>query len=298
MSVHTRAPKSGAAELHLRIVDEATFAKATGEGRHVAAAYFYFELDALIGCAGQVAADFFDRPQLYTALGRQPIAPRLAELNARCGTDERIPSQAQRDRIYQALFGRSADTGGGGVGDFSRLSGDLIAACATFAERVFDTGEEMLRERVRSAHRPLRHYLTGLAGDALQWSAQEALGGIARERTYPILQNAGICAVFGISTPPADNWPYAPDANADILIEEITKQLGPELLTREAISNRQRSALCGAEALVAVLDFREDGPAEELTSMITRCYTWGAALKCLGSERSLVLPAQADAGMG
>ncbi|WAU78449.1 hypothetical protein O1Q96_01010 (plasmid) [Streptomyces sp. Qhu-G9] len=279
------AASAPAADPHHRITDEAGFTKVTSDARQVAAVYFYLQLDPLIDCAHHVAADFFRRPQLYTALGRQPLAPRLAELHARYGTDERIPSKAQRDVIYQAVFGRTVGGNQSAEGDFARLSADLISAAGAFAERVFDTGEEMLRERVRTSHRPLKDYLTGLAGDALEWAAADALAGIARDRAYTILRNAGVCSVFGISTPPRKEWPYVPDANADKLIEAIGQQLGTgegPALTRESVSNRQRAALRGTEALISVLDFQEDGSNEELTSLITRCYTWGAALRSLG----------------
>jgi len=43
---------------------------------------------------------------------------------------------------------------------------------------VYDTGVEMLQERVRSAHRPLHEYLTGLLGDSVRWSREKALAGL------------------------------------------------------------------------------------------------------------------------
>lgn len=279
-----------AADSDSRSAEEAAFTPVSSKSHHVAALYFYLELDALIDCAHAVATDFFARPQLYTALG-EPLAPRLAELYARYGTDERIPSSAQRNLIYRSVFGRAAESGASaGDGDFGRLSADLIAAAGAFAERAYDTGEVMLRERVRSAHRPLRDYLDGLGGDSLAWSSEEALAGITRDRAYPILRNAGVCAVFGISTPPRAEWPYVPDANGDKLIEEVTKQLSGDQalprLTREGISNRQRAALRGAEALVSVLAFNEEGSDDHLTLLITRCYTWGAALRGLAAAPS------------
>lgn len=276
-------PRHTAADPHFRIADEATFGKITEDARYAAAAYFYLELDSLVCCARAVAADFFARPHLYTDLGAPPLGARLAELHTRCGSDERIPSQEQRDAIYLPLFGRAAHSGDGGKGDFPRLRDALISAAAAYAERVFDTGEEMLRERVRTEHRPLRDYLQGLSGDSLEWSAGQALAGIARDRAYPVLRSPGVCAVFGVSTPPGDGWPYAPDANGDKLVEEITTQLRGDRapLTREQFSHQQRAAVRGAEALIAVIDYTEDGSAEQLTSLITRCYTWGSALRSL-----------------
>jgi hypothetical protein len=146
---------------------------------------------------------------------------------------------------------------------------------------------EMLRERVRTTHRPFKDYLMGLQGDSLVWSTDEALTKVTHELAYPILRNQGVSSVFGISTAPKQQWPFAEDSNADKLVEEIAKQLlaptnSQPAITREGISNRQRAALRGAEALATILDFREKGTNwRDLNLLITRCYTWGSALKCL-----------------
>ena len=138
---------------------------------------------------------------------RMTIAPLLARLRMRYGTDERVPSQEQRDEIFLPLFGASS-AGSNGAGDFARLRDELLSASAAFAERVFDTGEEMLRERVRTTHRPFKDYLIGLQGDSLAWSVDEELATVTGKLAYPILRNSGVAAVFGISTPPREQWPF------------------------------------------------------------------------------------------
>ena len=70
---------------------------------------------------------------------------------------------------------------------------------------------------------------------------------------------------------------------------KIFKQLQPltnsrPAITREGISNRQRAALRGAEALATILDFSEGGPVAEEDLLITRCYTWCAALRSLTGQ--------------
>lgn len=45
---------------------------------------------------------------------------------------------------------------------------------------------------------------------------------------------------------------------------------------------RQRAAVRGTEALVAVLDTPDDASPEQLDELITRGYTWGSALAELG----------------
>ncbi|MCV2489974.1 hypothetical protein OF117_11445 [Geodermatophilus sp. YIM 151500] len=279
-----------------RITDERSFEAVTRDPRQVAGAYFYLQMDCLVAYAYQVSLDFFRRPQLHTDLGRG-TRELVARLRARYGNDERVPSQEQRDEIFQPLFGQSSGSPPDGQGDFPRLRDDLVGAAAAFAERVFDTGEEMLRERVRTTHRPFKDYLLGLQGDSLIWSTDDALSDVARRLAYPILHSPGVSAVFGISSPPRDQWPFAEDANADKLIEEISKRVLARMdhtgLTREGISNRQRAALRGAEALATILDFREENADDrDLDLLITKCYTWGSALKSLGGQPTGLASAQ------
>lgn len=275
-----------------KIVDDDSFENVTNDPHQIAGAYFFLQLDCLVSYAHQVALDFFRRPQLYTALGR-PTRDLLARLRAQYGNDERVPLQEQRDEIFTALFGQSSKGPANGQGDFPRLRDELVDGAAAFAERVFDTGVEMLRERVRTTHRPFKDYLTGLQGDSLVWSTDEALTGVTRKLSYRILRNRGVSAVFGISTPPKEQWPFTEDSNADKLVEEIAKELAATnshpAITREGISNYQRAALRGAEALATIIDFDEEGSNDDLDLLITKCYTWGAALRSLiGGQPALM----------
>jgi hypothetical protein len=306
-----------------RICDLKSFDEVTKRDYQVAGLYFFSSLDCLVDLAYEISHDFFRRPYLYTNLpksdgnkesaksdkGSTTIAPILAKLHARYGTDETLLAKSQRDEIYRALFGKK----GAWIdedGDFPRLRNELVNACAAFAERVFDTGVEMLRERVRTTHRPFREYLTGLQGDSIRWSREEALSGLTEEISYPILRNPGVAAVFGISTFPKRAWPYAEDSNADKLVEEISKQLkwrdkteetniadnsAGKCITREHISNLQRAALRGAEALATIIDYderadqadRDDSKYHNLDLLITKCYTWGSALLSLKAYPSM-----------
>jgi hypothetical protein len=271
------------------ITDEASFVAVTSTPHQIAGLYFYMLLDCLVAAAYHISCDFFRRPHLYTALGSSTTAQDIARLRSLYGNDERVPSQEQRNEIYLPVFGQSGTDPIKGEGQFPCLRDQLLDAAAAFAERVFDTGEEMLRERVRTTHRVLDAYLEGMQGASLEWSTDEAVTGVTRGLAYGILRDEGVISVFGISTPPRAEWPFAEDANADKLIEEIFKQLLPLInshpaITREAISNRQRAALRGAEALATILDFSEGGPVTELDLLITRCYTWWAALRSLTGQ--------------
>jgi hypothetical protein len=266
-----------------------SFNRATARPNEVAGLYFYLKLDCLVDYAYRVAVDFFRRPELYRDLGEPSINAKLARLGARYGSNERIPSQEQRDAIYLPIFGESSTYLTDGQSQFSRGRDGLVDAAAAFAERVFDDGVEMLRARVRTFHHTFKAWLIRLEGHSLQWSKEQALAGVTENLAYSILRNSGVAAVFGISSPPSELWPYTEDPNGDMLIEEISKQLvvatnSHTAITREGISNRQRTALRGAEALATIITFDEGNSTDaDLNLLITRCYTWGSALKSLPS---------------
>ncbi|RVX40774.1 hypothetical protein EDD27_3199 [Nonomuraea polychroma] len=269
-----------------RINSRKSFEQVTAGPYEVSALYYYQSLDCLVDLAYRIAEDFFARPHLYTNVGAgrggRPLAPSLARFHARYGTHEKLPSKAHREAIFAPIFGAP-----GGATDFQRLRNELVEASAAYASRVFDEGVEMLRERVRTTHRPFKEYLRGLNGDSLRWSAEEALSEITESVSYRILRSDGIVAVFGIAQRPRDEWPYVEDSNGDKAVEQISRTLAGRAtdsssqswISREAISNRQRTALRGAEAIAAVLEYEESMPNDKLIALITACYTWGAALR-------------------
>jgi hypothetical protein len=303
-----------------RFADLDSFREIMSEPNQIAGLYFFATLDCLLILANRVAHDFFERPHLYTDLAEDedegdgtdpnegpPLALTIARLHAREGSEERFLDWEQRRQIYSALFGPGL---GANVpeGDFGRLSWDLINACAAFAERVYDTGVEMLRERVRTAHRPFKEYLIGLHGASVRWSADGALAVLTEVVAYPILRNRGVASVFGIARPTTAAWPYAQDANGDKLVEEISRQLVAPVagiapgephplpdgyVTRERFSNLQRAGTTGALALRAALDFSEDGTNDELDRLITACYTWGSTLVTERARPAAVTPGAA-----
>lgn len=255
-----------------------SFRETTGrdQQREVAGLYAYAQLDPLIDLACLVAGDFFARPHLYTALG-DAVPGTLARLRNRVGFDEFYPSPAQRRAMFEPVFGS-----GSANSDFGRLREGLLTASATFAEWSQATGIPMLRERVRTAHRPFREYLLGVYGASIKWSRNNALPRIADAESYNVLRDRGVVAVFGLTNTPTEDWPFREDANGDKVVEQISVQLemAPmRRLTREGFSAIQRVALRGAEAIAAVLNFEEGQNDEELDKVISSCYTWNAALK-------------------
>jgi hypothetical protein len=285
-----------------QIVDVASFGKVTDDPRRIAAIYFYFVLDCLVDLAHRVANDFFARPELFTDLpdgAGGSVAPVLARMHARYGSDEEFLDKTQRGALYAGLFGTmtSDDPPGREAGNFAMLRDELLMACATFVETKFGD-EGALRENVRQKHRLLKEYLTGLDGDSLTWSRDDALGPLAEDTTYRILRNPGVAAVYGIAKAPRAEWPCTFDANADKLVEKVsmyfqppsangdaaampTSITMPAYISREEITNRQRTALEGAQAIATVIDVAAGSNDADIDLMIRKCYTWATALHAL-----------------
>ena len=285
-----------------QIQDFASFNAVTSDPHQVAGLYFFYQLDCLIDLAYEVSHDFYDRPELFTdladATAEGTIAPILARLHARYGCDESFLNKKQRHAIYCALFGKSAsmDASADEGGNFPNLRDELLEACATFVETKFGDAAS-LRENVRQKHRLFKEYLTGLQGESVRWSRDNALSGLTEQVSYRILRNQGVSAVYGIRTPPGAAWPYTFDSNADKLVENISKQLmWPEqseemdsdgnnemhkYLSREEITNLQRAAIEGAKALATIIDVDAGSTDDDVDLLIRKCYTWGTALRNL-----------------
>jgi hypothetical protein len=220
----------------------------------------------------------------------------LAQLRGRYGYHELFPSALERDEIYHPIFGRGGAFWLPEEGDFPRLRDALMSAATAFAERVFNTGEEMLRERVRGATVPFRQYLLGLHGDSVIWSRDNALGALTEGVVYGIFRNSGVAQIFGINEPPTAEFPYV-DAKGDKFVESVARQLiwsdppRQVVITREVFTSLQRAAKRGAEAIATILDFEETASTSDLDLLITKTYTWCAALQRVAALAATTFPA-------
>lgn len=251
-----------------------TFQWVTGSPREVAGLYFHQQLDELIDLARAISFDFFTRPHLYTDLGDSRLASDLARLHARYGCDETLLSREQRQKIYEGIFtaGENQFTGGRDA---------LLRAAAVFSERVYDTGEDMLRAAVRDAARKFKAYLTTLGGTSVSWSRNSVLPELTDKTAYRILRARGVRAVFSQSRPVAEEWPYQVDGEGDKLVEKASGELDEPAeapLDRDRFNAMQRVALRGAEAIATVLDYNDQPDPDVVNRLILKCYTWHAAL--------------------
>jgi hypothetical protein len=256
------------------INSQETFGWVTASPREVAGLYFYQQLDELIDLARAISFDFFERPHLYDDLEDPRLVSGLARLHARYGHDEKLLSREQRLKIYGGFFtaGEHQFTGGRDA---------LLYAAAKFSERVYDTGEEMLRAAVRDAARTFKAYLTTLPGTSLTWSRGTVLPELTDKTAYRILRDRGIRAVFSQSKPVAAEWPYAVDGKGDELVEvasERLKEPDAAWLNRDRFSAIQRVALRGAEAIATIIDYNDEPDRDIVDHLILKCYTWHAAL--------------------
>jgi hypothetical protein len=132
----------------------------------------------------------------------------------------------------------------------------------------------------------------------VKWTKDQGLKPLT-ELSYSILRSEGVRSVFGIPIEIHNHWPFVEDSNGDKIVSQISQQLrwpgeGHPVITREHFANLQRAALRGAEALATVIDFDETKDDADLDILITRCYTWGAALKSVhttvrgGADREVV----------
>jgi hypothetical protein len=256
------------------INSQETFDWVTGSPHEVAGLYFYQELDELIELARAISFDFFARPHLYDQLEDPAVVSDLARLHARYGHDERFLSHEQRQKIYEGFFkaGENQFTGGRDA---------LLYAAAKFSERVYDTGEEMLRAAVRDAARTFKAYLTTLPGTSLSWSRGSVLPELTDKTAYRILRDRGIRSVFGRSMPVAHEWPYKVDGKGDEFVEvagECLHEPDTAWLRRDRFNAIQRVALRGAEAIATVIDYDDQRDRDVVDHVILKCYTWHAAL--------------------
>jgi hypothetical protein len=279
-----------------RIKDLRSFQEVTEEPRQISGLYFYQILDCLVDLAYKVTIDFRKRPQLYKNLGDPSIAPTLAALNAKYGTEVNFLSRDERNEIYLPIFGSWDGSSSNQSESFPRLRNDLVRAATAFANGA-EEGVAILREGVRTAHRPFKDYLVGLQGDSVRFSKDTALSDLTEKTCYPIIRNNEVAGVFGVKGIRGNNYPYATDPAEDILVEQMCMQLrqidnSPIYLTTERISNLQRAALRGTEAIATVIDFEDDPnhTTADLDLLITKCYTWGTALNDLSGRPMVAQP--------
>jgi hypothetical protein len=272
---------------YVNFYDFNSFEELTRPPNQVAGLYFLSVLDVLVDEAHCVAKDFYCRPLLFNRLEAQNATlPILQQLYARWGYHEDFLNTYQRSKIFTAVFGIDHND------NFPQSAGELMKACATYAEHVFGNVVALLA-RVNTTIRPLQTYLEGIRGISTEASRQQLLG--LAEKSYKVLRDSGIAGRYGIVPAPRDTYPYTFDANGDKVVAQIWKTpmasptdadmhmdepaTMPLSLTPDMISNRIRAAREGTIGLVKIMQYNEGTSGEdELKSLIQSVYNWGSAL--------------------
>lgn len=250
-----------------------------GPNQHLLAAELYAlrALDALIDIAYAIALDFVARPRHYRSIEEKTVRI-LEEIKAHTGSDPDWPDGGQRAAIYAALFGSEEK----GRSPIARQSVALREAAAAFAERTFDSGVAMLRQRFRDCVITLRAHLSSLSGTSVSVGHRQTMAIFQRARS--VFQNPKIAAAFGLPPAPAGEWPLGESYSGDgaALVEEVSRLLRPDSMNPmpgQRLLVRQRVANYGFASLSGVAD---DSPGwdsdDRIDALIAHAYSWHAAI--------------------
>ena len=260
-------------------------------GFDIVGIYARWTLNSVVQAAAAIAQDYRTRYRQYRA-APAGIAGILADMNSRTGYDPIWPSAAQRTAINTPLLGSSdALTNGDTSSPFHQTAFAVRTAAIAFSERVYDTGEPMLREAFIDAARHFQAYLLTLSGGVIDRARQDT-EPIFRQ-SIQVLTSPQVAQAFGLPPAPPEAWPL-PDEITDnnyfngdgaYLMEEVSRTLQSqdELITQQHFVTLQRAAVSGARTIQRILQgAHEDADVEIVRGLIGVAYTWATALRDLG----------------
>jgi|SRR5215471_9376777 len=273
--------KSASAEL-----EEVDVARLLDPSTTIPGIYARWTLDCVVEAALAIANDYRTRYRQYRDVSPD-VARLLADMKSKIGADPKWPNNDQRTAMTVPLIGPSdADTGTEPTGPFCEAAKAVRAAAIAYSERVFDTGEPMLRQAFVEAARQFRAYLTTLGGSVVANAYQDTQPIF--ENSTRILSDEGVAKAFGLPAAPADSWPVPDPIDDDkvaylngdgaYLIEEVAYVLqnGKGIAQRQFLA-LQRAAVAGARTISGVLlDHQE---AKDPTPLIIVAYSWSTALR-------------------
>ncbi|RJT32613.1 hypothetical protein D3227_26720 [Mesorhizobium waimense] len=243
-------------------------------------------LDCVVDSVEAISKDFVQHPQQYRGATTSGL---LEEFKARTGNDPLWPNKEQRAAIYGTLFGMAdGDSDGENSGQFGEAASDVRRRATLYAERVFSSGEEMLRQAFRDSIETFQAYLETLKGPVVDRGDAQTTNIF--DKAVAVLQDAGVAQRFGGLPPAPANWPTSRPYGGDgaNLIEEIKRTLfvGPEYqLPRKRFLVMQRIATYGHGTIADVQSYKYDQSKgqKSTTDLITAAYSWATAI--LDSKR-------------
>lgn len=243
----------------------------------LAALYQRSVLDPIVEVAFMISHDFVERPLHYRAVPAK-VAGILENFRIRTGSDPKWPSTAQRDEVFEPLFGDA----------FTTTGNALRAASVAFAESAARS-LETLQDSVRDTCTAFRAYLKSIDGRVVS---------LADTQTQPVFHNAvevfrseAVTGAFGL-LPPGRSWPLDTDSESPdgtVLIEEIQRALGlfhdRPTLTQHVFILLQRVARYGSLTVAGVLDDSSDwDDSDQLHALIRNACGWDTALRAVLTE--------------
>ena len=276
--------------LYQNIQDLQSFNKITGENYEIAGLYFYYMLDHLIDLAYAVAQDFsIGRVHLFTKI-ETDNSLELIRLYTLLGNNEIFLSREHRHRIWHSFFGHSLSGEEVDSYNFPELMYTLLEAANDYvclAE--IETGASSLISSLRLALIPFRQYILAAQEATAKLYRQKIFSVLTENNVYQILRDPGVTAVYGVSTPLKNTWPYTFDLNANKVIQEISHQLRVQdsygrLYTQKRESYLETAAKWGAVTIATALDTDPDDSSDEaIIDLINKCHAWHTAIKFLGN---------------
>ena len=265
--------------------------------------YARWTLDCVVNVAHAVGQDFVKRIRHYRDVPG-PIATHLSDFKARSGHDPMWPNAEQRANIFEPLFGASAGySRDDPTSAFHESAKDVRHAAVAFSERVFDTGEAMLRRAFVDAAEGFLGYLSTLAGSVVQVGDNQTRTVFGRARE--ILTDQAVAQAFGlpqvptsrapgVTWPPGAVWPLTNHLDGDgaYLIQEIARNLDIQrvmTINQQRFRALQRVAHQGALTIAAVNNGGHRNAPPLVDRLIEFAYSWATALRLPTTESVLAL---------
>jgi hypothetical protein len=252
--------------------------------------YTRWTLDCVIETAVSIANDYPTRYREYRTVSSE-VAKLLANIRVRTGFDPEWPNTMQRVLIVTPLLGQSdAKPNNSATSLFSATSRAVRSAAIAYSERVYDTGEPMLRQAFVNTARQFQAYLTTLSGSVVDRANLEIVSSFRRSVT--VLTNSAVAHAFGL--PPApEGWPLPKDieepgmyldGDGAYLVDQVSRRLqtigGP--VTQQQFLALQRAAVGGAQTIQLVQQGKHERSEDVVRELIKASYSWATALRDLG----------------
>lgn len=264
-------------------------------GFNIVGIYARWTLDCVVEAATAIAHDYRTRYRQYRA-AEAPIAEILANMKSLIGYDPAWPNSTQRSAINSPLIGSSdGQANADSTSSFHQTALAVRTAAIAYSERVYNTGEPMLRQAFIDAARHFQAYLLTISGGVVDRARQDTQSIFIR--SVQVLTNAGVAQAFGLPPAPAGRWPLPNniaddnylDGDGAYLIEEVSRALqSPDgLISQQKFLTLQRASVSGARTIQRILP-RDGHPGDHdnadpeiVRLLIGAAYTWATALRDL-----------------